>query len=95
MIHSRILFWIFPLQGDQILTSVDFFFGKVTENCINMMPLMTYLHAQDKHDLTHSAAERVVFDLDVCVFAKGQCVAVCCSVWCSVVWRGAVRCTVV
>jgi len=58
-----------------------------------MMPLMTYLHAQDKHDLTHSAAERVVFDLDVCVFAKGQCVAVCGVVWCGVVQCGAVWCS--
>ena len=46
---------------------------KMTEvKCSNIAPIKTYLNAEDKHNLTHSAGDRVVFNLDVKVFDRGN-----------------------
>ena len=45
---------------------------KVTDICSNMMPLATYLHAQDKHDLTHAEGKHVKFNLHLAVFGRGN-----------------------
>ena len=45
---------------------------RLTAECANMLPLESYLHAQDKHDLTHSAGACVLFDLNVEAFACGS-----------------------
>ena len=45
---------------------------KLTEECVNMLPLSDYLRPHDKHDLTHSAGKSVLFDLNVEVFTRGS-----------------------
>jgi len=44
---------------------------KVSE-CTNISPFLDFLNPQDKHDLTHSAGNRVCFNLDTKAFDKGN-----------------------
>jgi len=44
----------------------------MNSECINILPLKSYLNAKDKHELTHAAGRCVSFNLDVSVFTKGN-----------------------
>ena len=44
----------------------------MNSECINILPLKSYLNAKDKHELTHAAGHCVSFNLDVSVFTKGN-----------------------
>jgi hypothetical protein len=61
------------LQASTIIRQVNQPLTLLNTNseCINILPLKSYLNAKDKHELTH-AAGRCVFNLDMSVFTKGN-----------------------